>query len=129
MKEINFKKEVPGNLDQVIERLTAALQKEGFGVLTRIDLHQKIKEKLNKDLAPAVILGACNPQLAYEAYQVNTNVASLLPCNAVLREVAPEKISVELASASFLMEMVDDQQLAHLGQEADLRLHRVLDSL
>jgi len=79
MKNINFKKTINGSTEEVVTKLTDALKHEGFGVLTRIDLDAKIKEKLQKIIPPAVILGACNPQLAYEAYQIKTDVASLLP--------------------------------------------------
>lgn len=124
--EINFKREIKGNLEGIIDQLTQSLKTEGFGVLTRIDLHSKVKEKLGKDLPPVVILGACNPELAYEAYQANTDVASLLPCNAVVREVGPSRYSIELARPSFLMEMIQDDQLIKLAEEADTRLHRAL---
>ncbi len=129
MKNINFKKTINGTTEEVVTRLTDALKKEGFGVLTRIDLDAKIKEKLQKDIPPVVILGACNPQLAYEAYQANTDVASLLPCNAVVREINPGTISVELARPSFMMEAIEDAKLMVLGKEADQKLNRVLDSL
>jgi uncharacterized protein (DUF302 family) len=124
---INFKREITSTLDAAIERVTNALKGEGFGVLTRIDLHSKIKEKIGKDLRPVVILGACNPQLAYEAYQRNPDVASLLPCNAVLREIADGRVSIELAKPSSLMEMLGDQELVVLAKDADARLQRVLE--
>jgi uncharacterized protein (DUF302 family) len=126
---INFKKEISGNVEDAIERLTIALRAEGFGVLTRIDLHSKIKEKIGKDLRPVVILGACNPQLAYEAYMHNPDVASLLPCNAVIREVADNRLSIELAKPSSMMEILGDQELVTLAKDADARLQRVLQKL
>jgi uncharacterized protein (DUF302 family) len=129
MNSINFKKEVSGNVEEVIERVTAALKGEGFGVLTRIDLHLKIKEKIGKDLRPTVILGACNPQLAYEAYQQNPDVASLLPCNAVIRDIGNGRVSIELAKPSSLMEMLGDQKLVILSKDADDRLQRVLEKV
>jgi uncharacterized protein (DUF302 family) len=125
--QINFKREIGSTLDNAIERVTNALKSEGFGVLTRIDLHSKIKEKIGKDLRPVVILGACNPQLAYEAYQHNPDVASLLPCNAVLRETAEGRVSIELAKPSSLMEILGDQELVSLAKDADARLQRVLE--
>ena len=126
---VNMKVEFHGTLDEAISRTTGALQEQGFGVLTRIDLHLKIKEKLGKDIAPAVILGACNPGLAFEAYSANPDVASLLPCNAVIRELAPGRMSIELAKPTVLMEMLGDDHLVKLAENADLKLGKVLQSL
>lgn len=129
MRPLNYRKEITGNLDQVIASLTESLKKRGFGILTRIDFHQKIKEKLNKDLPPTVILGACNPQLSYEAYQATTDVTSLVPCNAVVREVGPARYSVELASPAALMQLLDDPQLVQQAEAADTALQAVLAEL
>jgi uncharacterized protein (DUF302 family) len=129
MSGINFKREIQDTLDHAIERATKALGAEGFGILTRIDMHSKIKEKTGKDIVPTVILGACNPNLAYEAYTANTDVASLLPCNAVVREVAPGKVSVEFAAPSGMMRILGDQKLTDLAKEADTRIERALASL
>ena len=126
MSIINFKREIADNFDHAIERATKALAAEGFGVLTRIDMHSKIKEKTGKDIVPTVILGACNPNLAYEAYTSNSDVASLLPCNAVVREVAPGRISVEFAKPSGMMQILGDTKLAELAREADARIERAL---
>ena len=126
MNGINFKREISDTVDQAIERVTKALSSEGFGVLTRIDMHSKIKEKTGKDIIPTVILGACNPNLAYEAYTANSDVASLLPCNAVVREVAPGKISVELAAPTGMMRILGDARLTELAKEADARIERAL---
>lgn len=129
MTRINFKREIPDTVDHAIERVTRALSAEGFGILTRIDMHSKIKEKTGKEIVPTVILGACNPNLAYEAYTANTDVASLLPCNAVIREVAPGKISVELAAPSAMMRILGDTKLTELAREADIRIERALANL
>ncbi len=129
MNPINFKLEVVDTFDHAIERITKALAAEGFGILTRIDMHSKIKEKIGKDIIPTVILGACNPQLAYEAYTANSDVASLLPCNAVIREVKPGKISVELAAPSGLMHILGDPHLTKLAAEADTRIERALRNM
>ena len=126
MGSVNFKREIPDTVDHAIERVTKALAAEGFGLLTRIDMHAKIKEKTGKDIVPTVILGACNPNLAYEAYAANTDVASLLPCNAVIREIAPGKISVELAKPTGMMRSLGDAKLTELAREADRRLERAL---
>lgn len=126
MTRINFKREISASMDQAIERATKALGAEGFGILTRIDMDKKIKEKTGKDIIPTVILGACNPMLAYEAYCANSDVASLLPCNAVLREIATGKISVEFAAPSGMMRILGDTKLTELATEADARIERAL---
>jgi uncharacterized protein (DUF302 family) len=128
MNNINFKRELASSLDDAIERITKALAAEGFGILTRIDMHSKLKEKIGKDIVPTVILGACNPQLAYEAYGANTDVASLLPCNAVVREIAPGRISLELAAPTAMMRILGDQALVTLAIDADEKLQRALSA-
>ena len=129
MQEVNFKKEVSGEVETCVAKVTEKLKEQGFGVLTRIDLHTKIKEKINKDIRPTVILGACNPQLAYEAFQENSDVASLLPCNAVIRDIGEGRVSVELAKPTFMMKMLDDSKLVELAQEADRRLSVALSEI
>ncbi len=129
MTAINFKREISATFDQAIERATKALGAEGFGILTRIDMHSKIKEKTGKDIIPTVILGACNPNLAYEAYTANSDVASLLPCNAVIREIAPGKISLEFAKPTGMMLMLGETKLVELAREADAKIERALGNV
>ncbi len=129
MTAINYKREISDTVDHVIERATKALGAEGFGVLTRIDMHSKIKEKTGKDIVPTVILGACNPNLAYEAYTANSDVASLLPCNAVIREVTRGKVSVEFIKPTAMMKILGDANLTALAAEADARIERALSKV
>jgi uncharacterized protein (DUF302 family) len=128
MTTINFKRLINDTLDHTVERATKALAAEGFGILTRIDMHSKIKEKTGKDIIPTVILGACNPNLAYEAYTANSDVASLLPCNAVIREVAPGKMSVEFIKPTSMMKILGDAKLTALAAEADAKIERALSN-
>ena len=128
MTTINFKRVINDTLDHTVERATKALAAEGFGILTRIDMHSKIKEKTGKDVIPTVILGACNPNLAYEAYTANSDVASLLPCNAVIREVAPGKMSVEFIKPTSMMKVLGDAKLVALAAEADAKIERALSN-
>ena len=129
MQEVNLKKEVLGEVENYVIKVTEKLKEQGFGVLNRIDLHTKIKEKINKDIRPTVILGACNPQLAYEAFLENSDVASLLPCNAVIRDIGGGRVSVELAKPTFMMKMLDDPKLVELAKEADRRLGVALSEI
>lgn len=126
MTTINFKREITDTFDHAIDRATRALAAEGFGILTRIDMHSKIKEKTGKDIIPTVILGACNPMLAYEAYTANSDVASLLPCNAVIREAAPGRVSLEFAKPTAMMQILGDTGLTNLAHEADAKIERAL---
>jgi uncharacterized protein (DUF302 family) len=127
--DLNFKREINDTFDHAIERATKSLAAESFGVLTRIDMHSKIKEKTGKDIVPTVILGACNPNLAYEAYSANSNIASLLPCNAVIREIEPGKISLEFVRPTSLMKMMGDDKLVEVAIEADARIERALNNV
>ena len=70
--------------DEAIEKISEALKKEGFGFLTRIDVHKKLKEKLNVNFHPYVILGACNPSLAFQAFSDDSRVGSMMPCNVII---------------------------------------------
>ncbi len=126
MTTINFKRQILDTMDNAIDRATRALAAEGFGILTRIDMHSKIKEKTGKDIVPTVILGACNPNLAFEAYSANPDVASLLPCNAVIRELAPGTVSLEFAAPTGMMRILGDTHLTKLAEEADARIERAL---
>lgn len=129
MGSINFQREITGELEETIGRLTDSLKEIGFGILTRIDFHSKLKEKLNKEIRPTVILGACNPALAFEAFQTNTNVTSLIPCNVVVRDVGKGKLSIEMAKPSFMMEAIGEKALAEMAKGADSQLKQVLDNL
>jgi uncharacterized protein (DUF302 family) len=128
-KTINFKKTIYTSVDEAIQKVTAALQAQGFGILTRIDFHSKIKEKLGKEIKPVIILGACNPQLAYDAYQKNTDVTSLLPCNAVIRDLGQGQVSIELAKPSGMMEMLGETELAVLAKGADDCFIKILEQI
>lgn len=129
MATINIKRQIQDTMEGGVERVTRALAAEGFGVLTRIDLHTKIKEKTGKDIEPTVILGACNPNLAYEAFTANTDVASVLPCNVVVREVSPGRLSVECALPSGMMRILGDDGLTMLAAKADPLVARALKAV
>lgn len=126
---LSMKKRIPGAVETALPLVTEAFQREGFGVLTRIDFHSKMKEKLGRELPPTVILGLCNPAMAFEAFARNPDVTALLPCNVVLRQVTPAELSVEVARPGALMGVLGDPQLAKLAQAADEKLLRALESI
>lgn len=129
MKELNIKKIVKGEAESIVSKVTDALKEQGFGVLTRIDLDTKIKEKIGKEINPVIILGACNPKLAYEAYLSNPDVTGLLPCNAVIRQLNQSETSVEFVKPTALMEILGDEKLINLSRDADNLLLKALNTL
>jgi uncharacterized protein (DUF302 family) len=121
--------ELPVSYEEAIERATAALKTEGFGVLTTIDVKATIKQKLDKDFRKYVILGACNPPIAYQALSAETELGLLLPCNVVVYESEPGKSVVASIAPLVSLSRAANQSLAPLGAEVDAKLRRVLASL
>lgn len=110
------------------EAVVTALQKEKFGLISEIDIAAKLKEKLDVDHPPHVILGACNPQLAHEALQDNTDVALALPCNVVLREAEGETV-VSALLPSVALKPFTGLQVQESACTAEEALSRVFNSL
>ena len=111
-----------------VERIERALAQQGFGVLTRIDVKETLKQKLGVDQAPFVILGACNPALAHQALGLDPEVGLLLPCNVVVREVGPGKTRVEAINPSAMMSLFPAAGLDEVAAEAARRLSRAIES-
>ncbi len=121
---------LPIAYDQAVEEATAALKAEGFGVLTTIDVKQTVKHKLDKDFRRYVILGACNPPLAYRALTAELEIGLLLPCNVVVYETTPGRTVVAaLAPLAALGVVGENAELHDVAREADARLRRALDAL
>jgi len=116
--------------DAAVEKITAALQEEGFGVLTTIDVKATLRKKLDVDFRPYVILGACNPSLAHQALQAVDQIGLLLPCNAVVQDTE-EGVVVSLADPKAMFQIVDtdNPKMMALAEEAGQRLQRVLDAV
>ena len=122
---------VKGSYDSVKIRVTQALQEQGFGLLTEIDMQQTLKDKIGVDLERYEILGACNPQLAHQALTVDRTIGLLLPCNVVLRETGDE-VEVSILDAEKLFELVGESNqaaLAGVAVEAKKRLEGVISDL
>ena len=129
MQTISFKRELQGELEDVVEKVTAVIKPAGFGVLTRIDFDQKIKEKLGETVPKTVVLGVCNPQLAYEAYKKTTDVTLFIPCNIVVREIAKNKIVVEAIRPSAMLQMLPQIGFTETIAQAEKNLANAIDSL
>lgn len=112
--------------EEAVERVTAALKTEGFGVLTSIDVKATLKQKLDQDFRKYVILGACNPPLASRALAAETEVGLLLPCNLIVYETEPGRSAVAAVAPLVTMSRVGNPALEPLGREVDAKLRRVL---
>ena len=124
-----FSKSVTSSFDQTISAVTEALKKEGFGILTEIDIKQTLKKKLDVDFRNYRILGACNPPFAYKALQAEENIGTMLPCNVIVQESADGKTSVAAINPLVSMQAVNNPELAGIANEVATRLQRVVDSL
>ena len=115
--------------DEAIERVTAALKGEGFGVLTEIDVKATLKKKLDVDFRQYRILGACNPPLAHQALSGEPLIGLLLPCNVVVLEEDDGTITVSLANPRELFKVVQNESLLAMAGEVDDKIRRVADAL
>lgn len=124
-----FSRTIDASFDDAAERTREALKKEGFGVLSEIRLDEKLKEKLGVDFRRYVILGACNPPLAYKTLQEDINIGLLLPCNVVVYEAEDKNQSVVAAiDARAMLSVVGDKPgVSEVADEVNERLRRVIE--
>lgn len=124
-----FGKKVELDFDEAIDKVSAALQIEGFGVMSDIDVSAKLKEKLGRDMPRYRILGACNPALAYQAISAVDNIGLLLPCNVLVREDETGHVHVEFMDPASVLSLVDHAGIEPLAAEVKTKLLRVMDSI
>ena len=115
--------------EQAVEKATAALKEEGFGVLTEIDVKATLKKKLEADFRRYIILGACNPKLAYQALQNELEIGLLLPCNVIVYETNEGQSIVSIVDPLSMLGVVENPKLDPIAQEARTRLRRVIKTL
>lgn len=117
------------DFETAIAKVTEALKKEGFGVISDIDFQQKIKEKLNVDFRKYRILGACNPPIALHALQNEDKIGTMLPCNVIVQEIGDHKIEVAAVDPIATMQAIENEKLGPIATEVRAILQRVIDSL
>jgi uncharacterized protein (DUF302 family) len=115
--------------EETVEAVRSALADHGFGVLTEIDLQATLRKKLGLEVAPQVILGACRPQLAYEALQLDPSIATVLPCNVVVRALDEQTTMVEAFDPDAMMGLSDNAGLDGVATDARQRLAAMLATL
>ena len=124
-----FGKTVEMKYEQALERVTQELAKEGFGILTEIDVAATLKKKLGEDIPPYKILGACNPQFAHRALKVEPQIGALLPCNVVVRNDHAGLTIVEIMDPLAVLQLTGRPEIAEIAGEVRNRLERVLAAI
>jgi uncharacterized protein (DUF302 family) len=125
----NFSKVVNLTYEEALEKVTEELKKEGFGVLTEIDVKATLKEKLEVDVPKYKILGACNPPFAHKALEAEPGIGLLLPCNVVVYESESGETTVAAINAEAMLSVVGRDDIAPIAQEVNNRLNRVIDNM
>ena len=127
-KSYGLRTELSIPYNQAVDKVTVALKSEGFGILTEIDVKSTLRKKLDADFRRYVILGACNPPLAYRALQAELDVGLLLPCNVIVYEEG-EGAVVSIIDPLTMVGVSDNPALGEVAQEARAKLQRVVDKL
>lgn len=115
--------------EQAVDRVTESLKMEGFGVLTEINIHDKLKEKLDVDFRRYRILGACNPAYAYKALQMEDKIGTMLPCNVIVQELGINEIEVAAVDPMASMMAIENLSLGTIATEIKEKLERVIETL
>jgi uncharacterized protein (DUF302 family) len=124
-----FSKIISSSFDEAIEKTKEELKKEGFGVLTEIDVKETLKKKLNVDFSKYKILGACNPNYAYKALQAENKIGTMLPCNLIIQEVAPSQVEVAAIDPVASMQAVENPNLEKIASKVREKLQSVISRL
>ena len=124
-----FKKEVSLSYEEAITRVTEELKKEGFGVLTEIDIKQTLKKKLDVEFSKYSILGACNPKFAHKALKAREDIGLLLPCNIIVYENEQGKTIVSIFNPKVMLSLVSDPEIEDIAAQVAEKLEGVLNNL
>jgi uncharacterized protein (DUF302 family) len=125
----HFSKTLQMSFDDAIARVIAALQAEGFGVLTEIDVKATLKKKLDVDFRKYRILGACNPTLAYQALQLEGKIGTMLPCNVLVQESDDGQVEVSAVDPIASMQAIDNPALGEVAQTVRAKLRDIVEAL
>ena len=124
-----YSKTLRTSFDDAVEKVTASLSAEGFGVISEVDLHEKIKYKLGVDFKRYRILGACNPAFSYRALQGEDKIGVMLPCNVLVIEQGEGETEIAAVNPSEAMSVVRNEEVNQVAAEVGEKLRKSLDSL
>ncbi|MEE4198691.1 MAG: DUF302 domain-containing protein [Bacteroidales bacterium] len=124
-----FEKTTDYSFEETIDRVTEELKKEGFGILTEIDVQATLKKKLDVDFKKYQILGACNPPFAHKALQAENKIGAMLPCNVIVQELNDGKTEVAAVDPVVSMQAVENENLAGIASEIRAKLEKVIHSM
>jgi uncharacterized protein (DUF302 family) len=128
-EELYFKKTLIGSFIDVTERVKNSLKDQGFSVITEIDMDRKLNEKLNTEVKPYKILGACNPGYAYKTLQIDDNIGVFLPCKVIIKQLEKDKVEVVSVNPSMMMKMLQNDELSKVADDVSSKLKAVIDNL
>ena len=124
-----FSKKVKFSFEQAVAKVKEALQKEGFGVLTEIDVRATLKKKLNVEFRPYQILGACNPPFAYQALQAEDKIGTMLPCNIIVQQLSDEECEIAAINPLESMKAIGNPKLREVAEQVQAKLKSVIYSI
>lgn len=124
-----FNSKILGNFEDVVQRTTAALKEEGFGVLTDIDVTATLKKKLDVDFKNYRILGACNPPFAFKALQAEDKIGTMLPCNVIVQEISDGEIEVAAIDPIASMQAINNPELGEIANEIQGKLKNAINNI
>jgi uncharacterized protein (DUF302 family) len=124
-----FSKILNVSFEEAISKVTDELKKEGFGILTDIDVKEALKKKLNVDFKKYRILGACNPPFAYQALQAEDKIGTMLPCNVIVQELADGSVEVAAVDPVASMQAIENPELGEISTQVQAKLRKVIENL
>jgi len=127
--EYHITRTVDTSFEETLQKVEAALAEQGFGVLTEIDVAATLKKKLDVDFRPYKILGACNPQFAYQALQGEDKIGTLLPCNVVVQQTPDGRVEVSAMNPLVAMQMIRNPVVHEVAEEVTQRLRQVVEAV
>lgn len=124
-----FSKTLETSFDEAVQKIITALKIEGFGVISEINMNEKLKEKLNVDFKKYKILGACNPSFAYKALQVEDKIGIMLPCNILIIEQEQNKIEIAAVNPIVSMQGIMNPELGDIAKQVTDKLQKIIENI